>query len=151
MDGSPISPMEHDPWSSEASSSPDRADLGRHPTGPNPNDPAAADGLGLSAVPQSDEAESESPVGDGYLSRLRLARRKRADGRMEEALVEYRAILHDSPEALDDLIHDLRDLVAETENPEVHRILGDAYIREGDYLRALESYNRALALTQGSE
>jgi tetratricopeptide (TPR) repeat protein len=151
MDGSPISPMEHDPWSSEASHSPDRADLGRHPAGPNPNDQAAADDLGLRAMPRSDEAESESPVGDGYLSRLRLARRKRADGRTDEALVEYRAILHDSPEALDDLIHDLRDLVAETENPEVHRLLGDAYIREGDYLRALESYNRALALTQGGE
>jgi tetratricopeptide (TPR) repeat protein len=110
--------------------------------------PGPRDELG----PAQDESpDSELPGGDTYLGRIRLARRKRAQGRAEEALVEYRGILRDSPETLDDLIHDLRDMVTETENPEVHRLLGDAYIREGDYLRALESYNRALALTQSQE
>jgi tetratricopeptide (TPR) repeat protein len=114
-------------------------------------DPAAISGLAPRAEPSVEHAdadESAAPIGDDYLSRLRLARRKRAQGRMDEALLEYRGILHNSPDTLDDLIHDLRDMVTESEDPEVHRLLGDAYIREGNYLNALESYNRALALTQ---
>jgi tetratricopeptide (TPR) repeat protein len=94
--------------------------------------------------------EEATPDADDYLGRLRVARRNRADGRVEEALVEYRALLRDSPEVLDDIIHDLRDMCASTENADVHRLLGDAYIREGNYLSALESYNRALAMTQGT-
>jgi tetratricopeptide (TPR) repeat protein len=100
----------------------------------------------IEEVPRDDTAG-----GPEYLPRLRGARRKRADGRMEEALLEYRSLLRDSPDALDDLIHDLRDTSAESNDPEVHRLLGDAYIREGNYLNALESYNRALALSQGQE
>ena len=36
-------------------------------------------------------------------------------------------------------------------HPELHRLLGDARIRQGDYLSALESYNRAVALTNAHE
>jgi tetratricopeptide repeat protein len=96
------------------------------------------------------EAESE-PASDDYMSQLRRARRRRAEGRNEEALLEYRAVLRDSPDMLDDLIHDLRDMSATTENPEVHRMLADAYIREGNYTDAIESYNRAQALTQSQQ
>ncbi len=88
-------------------------------------------------------------AGDDYMSRLRRARRRRAQGRVEDALLEYRGLLRDSPDTLDDLIHDLRDMSADTEHAEVHRLLGDVYIREGNYVSALESYNRALALSQG--
>jgi tetratricopeptide (TPR) repeat protein len=117
-----------------------------------PFDPLALPNLAPRAADDTaheEPTESEPPAGNDYPARLRLARRHSAQGRTEEALVEYRGILRDSPETLDDLIHDLRDLAAETKNPEVHRLLGDAHIREGDYVRALESYNRALALTQG--
>jgi tetratricopeptide (TPR) repeat protein len=92
----------------------------------------------------------ESPAPDDYMGRLRLARRRRAAGRMEDSLLEYRALLRDSTDSLDDLIHDLRDMSGETDNSEVHRLLGDAYIREGNYLNALEAYNRALALSQSA-
>ncbi len=103
-------------------------------------------------APAPDEADLETaPAADDYISRIRLARRRRAEGRLDEALVEYRGVLRDSPATLDDLIHDLRDLSASTENPEVHRLLADAYIREGNYMNAIESYNRALALTQGQD
>jgi tetratricopeptide (TPR) repeat protein len=108
--------------------------------------PSAANEASLATAAAS-EAE-ETPAPDDYLGRLRLARRRRAAGRVEDALIEYRALLRDSTDSLDDLIHDLRDMSGETENPEVHRLLGDAYIREGNYVDALEAYNRALALSQ---
>jgi tetratricopeptide (TPR) repeat protein len=107
----------------------------------------ASDPAGASAL---SETESE-PVGDDYMSQLRRARRRRAEGRNEEALLEYRGVLRDSPDMLDDLIHDLRDMSATTENPEVHRLLADAYIREGNYTDAIESYNRAQAFTQNQK
>jgi tetratricopeptide (TPR) repeat protein len=91
---------------------------------------------------------NETPAPDDYLGRLRLARRQRAAGRLEDALLEYRALLRDSTDTLDDLIHDLRDMSTTADNSEIHRLLGDAYIREGNYLEALEAYNRALALSQ---
>jgi cytochrome c-type biogenesis protein CcmH/NrfG len=37
------------------------------------------------------------------------------------------------------------------DHPELHRLLGDAYIRQGNYLQALEAYNRAVALTQAQD
>ena len=71
---------------------------------------------------------------------------------MDEALVEYRAVLKNASDLFTDVLEDLRaSLVAAPEHPEVHRLLGDAYIRQGDYLNALESYNRALALSQAQE
>jgi tetratricopeptide (TPR) repeat protein len=95
-------------------------------------------------------AESES-AGDDYMTVLRRARRRRTEGRNEEALLDYRAILRDSPDTLDDLIHDLRDMSATAQDPEVHRLLADAYIREGNYTDAIEAYNRAHGLTQSQQ
>ncbi len=86
---------------------------------------------------------------DDYAGRLALARQRRGDGQMDDALTEYRIILKNSPDLLADVMGDLRDSLAEQpEHPELHRLLGDAHIRQGDYLSALESYNRAVALTQ---
>jgi tetratricopeptide (TPR) repeat protein len=99
-------------------------------------------------APAAPSAVASEPEGEDYMSQLRRARRRRAEGRNEEALLEYRGVLRDSPDMLDDLIHDLRDMSATMEDPEVHRLLADAYIREGNYTDAIESYNRAHALTQ---
>jgi tetratricopeptide (TPR) repeat protein len=111
---------------------------------------SAGDQAAAGASGAASEAESE-PTGDDYMSQLRRARRQRTEGRHEEALLEYRSILRDAPDVLDDLIHDLRDMSATTEDPEVHRLLADAYIREGNYTDAIESYNRAQALTQSQK
>ncbi len=93
-----------------------------------------------------------APAPDDYPARLALARQQREEGNMDEALVEYRAVLKNASDLFTDVLEDLRaSLVAAPEHPEVHRLLGDAYIRQGDYLNALESYNRALALSQAQE
>lgn len=92
------------------------------------------------------------PAPDDYPARLALARQRREEGKLDEAMVEYRAVLKNAPNLFSDVLEDLRAGLAETpEHPELHRLLGDAYIRQGDYLSALESYNRALVLSQTQE
>jgi tetratricopeptide (TPR) repeat protein len=145
------------PPAREAEPMPTPAPAPEAPTGP----PAWGTSVPLPEAPGEDAAPetpstaatagaTESEGGD-YMSQLRRARRRRAEGRNDEALLEYRGVLRDSPDMLDDLIHDLRDMSATMEDPEVHRLLADAYIREGNYTDAIESYNRAHALTQSQQ
>jgi tetratricopeptide (TPR) repeat protein len=101
------------------------------------------------AAVSADREDDEAATGEDYAARLRLARARRREGRWQEALAEYRAVLKGSPELLDDVVSDLREAAAAANQPEAHRLLGDACIRQGDYLSALESYNRALAVSQG--
>jgi tetratricopeptide (TPR) repeat protein len=98
--------------------------------------------------PESAFVEDEPEPSD-YAGRLDRARGRRANGQLEDALGEYRVILKNAPDLLAEIVSELQEsMMAAPENPEVHRLLGDARIREGDYLSALESYNRAVALTQ---
>jgi tetratricopeptide (TPR) repeat protein len=92
------------------------------------------------------------PAPDDYPARLERARQLRRDGRTDEALIEYRAVLKNAPDLFDSVLDELNEvLTASPEHPDVHRLLGDARIRQGDYLGALESYNRAVALTPASD
>ena len=87
-----------------------------------------------------------------YPARLEAARSLRDAGALDEALVEYRAILKNSPDLLPDALSDLESALDEhPEHPELHRLLGDARIRQGDYMAALESLNRSVALDQPDE
>ena len=66
---------------------------------------------------------------------------------MGEALVEYRALVKATTDRMPEIIRDLRDAAIEdAREAEIHRLLGDAYIRQGDYVETLEAYNRASAL-----
>ncbi len=87
---------------------------------------------------------------DDYPARLELAERQRKTGRLDEALGHYRAIMRGAPELIDKVIAGL--LAAANETPEqaaVYRLLGDAYTRRGNYMEALEAYNRGLAASRG--
>jgi tetratricopeptide (TPR) repeat protein len=87
---------------------------------------------------------------DDYPARLELAERQRKAGRLDEALGHYRAIIRGAPELIDKVIAGL--LAATSESPEqaaVYRLLGDAYTRRGNYMEALEAYNRGLAASRG--
>lgn len=87
-----------------------------------------------------------------YPARLEAARSLHDAGALDEALVEYRAILKNSPDLLPDALSDLEAALEEhPEHPELHRLLGDARIRQGDYMAALESLNRSVALDQTDE
>jgi tetratricopeptide (TPR) repeat protein len=95
---------------------------------------------------------ASQPTGPGprdYTARLAQARGHRDSGALDDAIVEYRTVVRNAPELLPDVLADVESCLAERpEHPELHRLLGDARIRQGDYLGALESYNRAVALTQ---
>jgi tetratricopeptide (TPR) repeat protein len=82
-------------------------------------------------------------------TRLQQARQWRDEGRLDAAFAEYRVILKLAPDLLPDVIADIEEAMrAAPGYPEAHRLLGDARIKQGDYLGALEEYNRAVALAQ---
>jgi tetratricopeptide (TPR) repeat protein len=88
----------------------------------------------------------------GYPERLERARQRRSAGQIDQALNDYRLVLKNAPELLPDVMSDLNESLEEApDHPELHRLLGDAYIRQGNYLQALEAYNRAVALTQAQD
>jgi tetratricopeptide (TPR) repeat protein len=96
------------------------------------------------------EADLLTIAEDDYPARLELAERQRKTGRLDEALGHYRAIIRGAPELIDRVITGL--VAATGEGPEqaaVYRLLGDAYTRRGDYMEALEAYNRGLAASRG--
>jgi tetratricopeptide (TPR) repeat protein len=124
---------------------------------------SAGDSSILSPVPSSSSAsitaaripslgpkrvELPEAVAEDMPGRLRLARTWRHEGRLDDALAEYRALIKQAPDLLPQLLDELHECLKQSpENPEVHRLLGDARIQQGDYLGALEAYNRAVALT----
>ncbi|HEX7735767.1 MAG TPA: tetratricopeptide repeat protein [Ktedonobacteraceae bacterium] len=70
-------------------------------------------------------------------------------GAYEEAMQEYRLVIRNAPELLEDVISNLRALLKI--NPRFslgYRVLGDAYMRKGEYLQAMESYNKALTMAK---
>jgi tetratricopeptide (TPR) repeat protein len=70
-------------------------------------------------------------------------------GAYDEAMQEYRLIIRNAPELLDDVISNIRALLKF--NPRFslgYRVLGDAYMRRGEYLQAMESYNKALTMAK---
>ena len=97
----------------------------------------------LSHAPEA-VADTQSIDADQHLE---VARTLRRQGHMGEALVEYRALVKASTDRMPEIIRDLRDAAIEDPNEaEIHRLLGDAYIRQGDYVEALEAYNQASTL-----
>jgi tetratricopeptide (TPR) repeat protein len=105
-------------------------------------------GRGRSEPPETFQPRKEVEPKD-YPSRLERARARLESGHIEDALTDYRLVLKNAPDLLGDVMSDLNDSLEEApDHPEVHRLLGDAYIRQGNYLQALEAYNRAVALTQ---
>lgn len=120
-----------------------------------PEEPAPEASMPEAAAPMAPAPpppEPSAPPADDYPGRLEYARHQRDSGRLDDALTEYRAILKNAPDLLPELVAELQDSLAEApDHPEIHRLLGDVHIRQGDYLSALEAYNRAVALTEGSD
>lgn len=104
------------------------------------------------AVPARDEAPisvKSGPDPRDYPARLTHARKRRDDGQLDDALNEYRAIIKNAPDLLSEVLSDLRASLAETpDHPNLHSVLGDALVCQGDYEQALESYNKAMELAQ---
>lgn len=81
--------------------------------------------------------------------RLVRAYQYQLNGSYDEAMQEYRLVIRNAPELLDDVISNMRALLKL--NPRFslgYRVLGDAYMRKGEYLQAMESYNKALTMAK---
>jgi tetratricopeptide (TPR) repeat protein len=71
------------------------------------------------------------------------------EGDYDDAMQEYRLIIRNAPELLDDVISNTRALLKFNPNFSLgYRVLGDAYMRKGEYLQAMESYNKALTMAK---
>lgn len=92
-------------------------------------------------LPAPDAVPAASPQ-----ARLAAARDLRSAGRLGEALGEYRLLVKQTTDELPEVIRDLRDTaIVAPQEPEVYRLLGDAYMRLGQYEAALDAYNQAAA------
>ncbi len=80
--------------------------------------------------------------------RLQAARAYRKDGRSGDAITEYGILMKTNTDS-QTLIRDLKDAALEfPTEPDIFRLLGDAHIRAGNYIEALEAYNRSSSLRQ---
>jgi cytochrome c-type biogenesis protein CcmH/NrfG len=70
-------------------------------------------------------------------------------GRLDEALSTYRVLLKMAPDLLPDVAAEIEEaLRVAPDHPEARRLLGDVKLKQGDYMGALEAYNRAVELAQ---
>ena len=84
----------------------------------------------------------------GLAAGFNSARGKTADGRLHEALSDYETLLRANI-GLDLVVSDMNWLIAQEQyrdNPAVHRVLGDALMRQGELQAALDVYRHALTL-----
>ena len=70
-------------------------------------------------------------------------------GDYDEAMQEYRVIIKSAPELLDEVVSNVRALLKIAPKYTAgYRVLGDAYMRQGEYLQAMEAYNKALTMAK---
>jgi tetratricopeptide (TPR) repeat protein len=98
------------------------------------------------------ERAAPRPATEGNLSnkeRLLKGYQYQLAGSYDEAMQEYRLIIRNAPELLGEIISNMRALlkIAPKYGPG-YRVLGDAYMRQGEYLQAMEAYNKALSMTR---
>ena len=70
-------------------------------------------------------------------------------GLYDEAMHEYRIIIRNAPELLGEVVSNMRALLKIAPRYSAgYRVLGDAYMRLGEYLQAMEAYNKALTMAK---
>jgi tetratricopeptide (TPR) repeat protein len=103
------------------------------------------------------ERSGESPaggVGESHIShreRLLKGYHYQLAGDYDAAMQEYRIIIRSTSDLLDEVISNVRALLKLAPKYSAgYRVLGDAYMRQGEYLQAMEAYNKALTMTKKS-
>jgi len=70
-------------------------------------------------------------------------------GAYDDAMAEYRIIIRNAPDLLSEVISNVRALLKLSPRYSAgFRVLGDAYMRQGEYLQAMEAYNKALTIAK---
>ncbi len=121
----------------QAISQPQRATASsQHQTTGRGNEPRSMAGTGRGNVPSFQER-----LVKGYQHQL--------VGDYDEAMQEYRIIIKSAPELLNDVASNVLALLKIAPNYSAgYRVLGDAYMRQGEYLQAMEAYNKALTMAK---
>ncbi len=90
---------------------------------------------------QNDNASNKVRLLRGY--QFQLA------GAYDDAMAEYRIIIRNAPDLLSEVISNVRALLKLSPRYSAgFRVLGDAYMRQGEYLQAMEAYNKALTIAK---
>jgi tetratricopeptide (TPR) repeat protein len=70
-------------------------------------------------------------------------------GAYDDAMAEYRTIIRNAPDLLSEVISNVRALLKLSPRYSAgFRVLGDAYMRQGEYLQAMDAYNKALTIAK---
>ncbi|HTI15151.1 MAG TPA: tetratricopeptide repeat protein [Dictyobacter sp.] len=70
-------------------------------------------------------------------------------GEYDSAMHEYRIIIRSAPDLLSEVVSNVRALLKIAPKYSAgYRVLGDAYMRQGEYLQAMEAYNKALTMAK---
>ena len=99
-------------------------------------------------VEQPTPIKPGKPPPPGLAAAIYSARGKVESGSLVDALIDYETLLGTTA-GLDWVVHDMRELIAQAqyrENASVHRVLGDAIMRQGHLEAALNVYRHALSL-----
>jgi tetratricopeptide (TPR) repeat protein len=98
---------------------------------------------------RSGQRQAESKGSVSYRERLVRGYQAQLIGDFDEAMQEYRLIIRNAPELLGEVVSNVRALLKLAPNYSAgYRVLGDAYMRQGEYLQAMESYNKALTMAK---
>ena len=92
---------------------------------------------------------SSSTNAQSYKERLLLGYQYQLAGSYDEAMQEYRVIIRNAPDLLGEVVSNMRALLKLAPQYSAgYRVLGDAYMRQGEYLQAMEAYNKALSMAK---
>jgi tetratricopeptide (TPR) repeat protein len=103
------------------------------------------------AVKVSTGQQRESPVSENldYKECLLKGYQHQLVGDYDEAMQGYRMVIRGAPELLGEVISNLRALLKLAPKYSLgYRVLGDAYMRQGEYLQAMDAYNSALTMAK---
>jgi tetratricopeptide (TPR) repeat protein len=91
-----------------------------------------------------------APEGNiSYQDRLLKGYQHQLAGDYDEAMQEYRIVIRNSYELLSEVVSNMRALLKLAPKYSTgYRVLGDAYMRQGEYLQAMEAYNKALTMAK---
>jgi tetratricopeptide (TPR) repeat protein len=94
-------------------------------------------------------ANKAADSGSNYKERLLKGYQHQLVGDYDEAMQEYRIIIRNTPELLGEVVSNVRALLKLAPKYSAgYRVLGDAYMRQGEYLQAMEAYNKALTMAK---
>src|SRR3989440_2152869 len=101
---------------------------------------------------RSGERMASGKAAEGNLSykeRLLKGYQHQLAGAYDDAMQEYRIIIRNAPELLGEVVSNMLALLKLASRYSTgYRVLGDAYMRQGEYLQAMEAYNKALTMAK---